>query len=136
MALVILLSAPVNASTVCARADRTAAAVSKVNPANPHDLVTAAGAASKASSDCAIEQFAQHREPVGFAYMATSFHNANIAAMGMHLEGDDASARRLTQLTLSAEETYIRRARDAHDDNAVSLLASTRTETSEVAQHF
>ena len=102
----------------------------------PPEIVSAAGLASKAASNCAAHEFSVNHSPTGFAYMATAFHNANVAAMGMHMEGDDASAARLVRLTRTNEARYLSLARHARDANAQQILDSVSAETDKLAGRF
>src|SRR5271154_177836 len=88
-------------TTICAKADSASEDVSHVSPTNFTALVTAAGRAAKLASDCAIGHAQKRETLVALAYMAMSFHNGNVVAMGMHLEGDDANALRMIR-TLQA----------------------------------
>jgi len=68
--------------------------------------------------------------------MAMSFHNGNVVAMGMHLEGDNASARRLIRVLKLNEAQYLHLARRSGDEKRADLLQNVSDETDGVESHF
>jgi hypothetical protein len=85
------------------------------------------------SSACANYHAKAGRQPLALVFMAMSFHNANIAALGLHIEGDDTDAVKLTAATLVDEKQYMHVAEKAGDQPGLTLLKTTLDETRNIA---
>jgi hypothetical protein len=120
---------PAEAVAICDSADAAAASVAGVDPSDAANLVSHALRASKLNSECAAYQASNNHSRLSLTYMATSFHNANVGAMGMHMEGDDHDASALLQLTLARERQSLHLAESTGQSSAADLLRQTMDET-------
>jgi hypothetical protein len=125
-----MVATPTIAATpsVCAQATAAENAVA-VSSNDPATMVSRGGRASKLDANCAAAYATMNQSDLALVTMAGSFHFANVAAMGMHLEGDNVDAARLLRQTQGLEARYARIATTKGSENSQQILRTISNET-------
>lgn len=122
--------APAKRLAACTAADAASTALSKLSLNNATAVVTQGGKTTNLFADCATAEAKAGMVEQSIQDTALSLYAANVTAVGMHYQGDDASARHLLSMTSDQEQHYMDLAKSHGWSKAQELLLVDETMTS------